>query len=44
MTREKLEKFIPLGLLALVIVAGVVGIVAESESNDAKDAGFDVIG
>ena len=44
MTREKLEKFIPLGLLALAIVAGVVGIVARSVSDDLKDAGFDVIG
>ena len=42
--KEKLKKYSPLGLLALVIVAGVVGIVAKSVSDDAKDAGFDVIG
>lgn len=44
MENQALKKYSPLVLLALAIVAGVVGIVAKSVSDDAKDAGFDVIG
>jgi hypothetical protein len=50
MMREKLEKYSPLGLLALAIVAGVVAVLAHNPPNKDDDrfgaeydAGFDVI-
>ena len=43
MAREKLEKFAPLSLLALVIVAIAIGLIAKRASDDAADAGFNVI-
>lgn len=51
MTREKLENFVPLGLLALVIVAGVVGVLTHTPPKKEVgfygaeyDADFDVVG
>lgn len=44
MEDKGLKKYSPLGLLALAIIAGVAGVTAKIASDDAKDAGFEVIG